>query len=337
MSIRDINQDAEQAFKTTMNPTDTFLGGQVQPYQTQNLNVIPRERDFFVDEAILDRSATQLITNNSSVPQLQTVNFNETTTDTTSTSVTHGAKTGLTLGYEASFGVNVGILSASQKFSIQVNAEYNFSTTTTQTRTVARGWNVTQQITTPPHSKIVATLEIYKVDFDIPIDLSMDIIGHINPNWGPTPQVYFGHVRSSPSSTGSWAVAPRQLVLVDPSSYRPMTDDCSDNWHINCANANWRGSATTRVEQGIIAITRIDEIPLSGYPGETRTYYLPPTFANPNQILTPGSLGNEIQIINPTPNPCDNISKGSGAKTFEGNTMDCYLSSKRGMATSPSS
>ncbi|MEB9327358.1 MULTISPECIES: hypothetical protein [Bacillus cereus group] len=71
---------------------------------------------------------------------------------------------------------------------------------------------------------------------------------------------------------------------------------------MNRLDAIWRGTATTRVSQGLYSVVRIDERPLAGYSGETRTYYLPVTLSNSSQILTPGSLGSEIPIINPVPN-----------------------------------
>lgn len=295
-TINNIEQDAEKAWEKVWRsqvPTGTTpTHRNLYKYQILDVEANPRKVNFEVSPRLI-RSAYQSIRNNSSVPQSQTVVFNEKTTDTVTSSVTHGVKAGVSLKASAKWKASILVGSIEQSIEMSVSTEYNFSSTSTQTTSKERGWSISQPIIAPPFSEVKATLLIYQGDFEVPMDLQMRIVGEkgVSSNHPNIGFLYSAIFQKTGSSFARALISPSELALTS-SAYRSSGYD-----------AIWRGTANSRISQGLYSIVQIDETPLAGYPGKTRRYYLPiKPAAGANQILTPGSLGNEISMINPVPN-----------------------------------
>ncbi|MEB8648098.1 ETX/MTX2 family pore-forming toxin [Bacillus cereus] len=295
--IHDLLEDSRTALEkkyTNDNPWGfvRIATDRLDNYQLTNVNVSPRNQAFQTIPS-LQHTARQVIENNTSVAQSQTISFNERTTDTFTTSVTTGFKTGTSVKSTTKFKISVGFLAAGeleQSVEVAVNFEYNYSSTTTETHSVERGWVITQPIIAPPRTIVEATLLIYAGSVDVPIDLNATIVGDPIPwqDWGPS--VYTGAFYANDGRIWTGFVRPDELSLAS-SAYRPVG-----------RTAIFSGLATTNVASGLYSVVRIDERPLPGFTGETRRYYLPPSLATPDQILSTNAFGNNVPIINPVPN-----------------------------------
>jgi hypothetical protein len=86
-------------------------------YEIKDVSISPSTVSFDSIPEI-QASSVQVIENNSSVPQSQTFAFNEKTTDTFTTSVTHGLKTSLGIKSTTKFSASVFLISIEQTIEV---------------------------------------------------------------------------------------------------------------------------------------------------------------------------------------------------------------------------
>ncbi|WP_170959405.1 ETX/MTX2 family pore-forming toxin [Bacillus thuringiensis] len=265
-------------------------------YQLRDVLVVPKQTRFNVLPQ-LQLSSEQHIENDTSVQQSQTLYFEEKTIDSVTTSVTHGFTASTSVTTKTSFDFNFIFGSSNTEVAFNIEAGYNFSSTTTQTSTKERSWKIEQPVIAPPFSKVTATLLVFHGETDVPMDLSAIIQGvripefDYDPPWGNTIYTANFDVLSGAGTTIA-QISPIHMAHVS-SSY---TNDFT-----NIYNAKWNGTATSRVSSGLYSVVRLVEEPLPGHHGETRTYYSSPILANPSQIFRSDSLDNRIPINNSIP------------------------------------
>ncbi|MED2575650.1 ETX/MTX2 family pore-forming toxin Cry15Aa, partial [Bacillus thuringiensis] len=234
--MNDIAQDAARAWDIIagpfIRPGTTPTNRQLFNYQIGNIEVEPGNLNFSVVPE-LDFSVSQDLFNNTSVQQSQTASFNESRTETTSTAVTHGVKSGVTVSASAKFNAKILVKSIEQTITTTVSTEYNFSSTTTRTNTVTRGWSIAQPVLVPPHSRVTATLQIYKGDFTVPVLLSLRVYGQT------------GTLAGNPSFPSLYAATYENTLLgrIREHIAPPALFRASNAYISNGVQAIWRGTA----------------------------------------------------------------------------------------------
>lgn len=119
--------------------------------------------------------AQQILTNNTSLEQSQTVVLSKTTTSTFTWQLTEGFK----IGMKAEFAVGVPpIVSA----KTEISGELNFSSTQTSTKTEQKSWQVTQAVKVPPKSEVEATLLIDENKFSQRFHSRCTLSGYVCSN-----------------------------------------------------------------------------------------------------------------------------------------------------------
>ncbi|WP_324656833.1 ETX/MTX2 family pore-forming toxin [Bacillus cereus] len=267
--------------------------------QIEDSKVTPTTVSFETIPAIAV-SSVQVIENNTSVAQSQTFTFSEKITDTYTNTTTHGLKVGTGIKVGAKFTSKVFMTQFEVSVEVSINLEYNFSTTATQTHTEETTKTITQPVIAPPHTRVQATLQIYKGEFDVPVDLELTMVGDPNAIAGyPVPYLpkpyalyhaYFNKKGSQPNQFSHAFIYPDALSYIS-NSYTKLSKE----------KVRWKGTAITRAAVNMYSVVRIDETPLPGYQGESRTYYLPPVPINNSGILAPNTMGDNIRIVNPVP------------------------------------
>ncbi|PEK74087.1 ETX/MTX2 family pore-forming toxin [Bacillus toyonensis] len=271
-------------------------------YLTTNVNAAPPSSNptVTVNPTIAKASSVQILRNNTSVSQVQTVAFSETTTDTQSSTTTKGCKFSTTVSASSKFKVDVKFLmvnsSVEQTVGVSTTAEYNYSSSQTRTQTTSKVWTVTQPVTVPPFKQVSCSLLIYDAPYTIPIDLNCHIVSNYSSQWGKCLGTYNstdaqGQTWLSAISVGnlmSWPGKPPEFVGVVASNPNQPNDRDT---------LVFKGIGTQSALTGLYSIVDFVEKPLPGYDGEIRTYQLPAQLVNENDIILPESTS--IPIINP--------------------------------------
>ncbi|MCR8861030.1 ETX/MTX2 family pore-forming toxin [Bacillus sp. FSL K6-6038] len=289
MAIDDINSNArnfmEWRLRTHYNPSRL---GEVYfyPYEIRNAIAVPKTTSFRVTPQ-QKATSIQVLENNTSIPQSQTVKFSEKTIETVSNSTTEGYKigTGVKSTTKASLQVKFpfGSGGAEQSLELSVTSEYNHSSTSTTTHTTERLWEVTQPVTVPAYSRVTATLVIMGTTFSVPMDLTANLHGTRAGGDGFCAQDYWnqknekwwvlwtaGHL-----ANGSWPNRPKSFVSVGPNS-----------------SLNLKGASMTTVGPGLYSTVKFDQTPLEGYENalESKTWYSNEIQLRDGQIVTVPSI-----------------------------------------------
>nr|AQM56937.1 Cry45Aa-like protein 2 [Bacillus thuringiensis] len=200
--------------------------------------------------------------NPTSQPIVRTITFNETLTDSQSTTTEHG----ITAGASVTVKSEAGLLFAKVGVEATVSFEYNYTNSQTKTTEVSRSWSDSLQITVPPgyvteHSFIVQT-----GPFNKNVVLECDI--------GGTGEIFLNDGR------GYW-VAISQILMengVPGIRYNP-----------NPYTAHFTGSGKLTGKMGLQSFVNVVERPLLGRAGQVREYQIPVT----------GRSGLDIPIFDP--------------------------------------
>lgn len=274
-TLNDLEKDAEKAWDnkflqgTSTNVTDRKLYN----YRLTDAIVTP-ESDMIEANAKLKLSAFEDMENSSSLPQTLTFTFNETTTDTFETSITNGIKTSVGITSSTKFEASIFLVgSIEQTIEVSLDLEYDYSSTNTESHTLEKSWTLELPVVAPPYSKIVCTLLIYSADYEIPVNLEATINGDpdaqidfLHPIPGALYSAFYEPEESAPANRFG-LIYPDALPDLFPEAYAPVSRD----------SVVWKGKAKTVASQSLYSKVRIDEIPLEGHPGSSRTYFLPVT------------------------------------------------------------
>lgn len=269
-------------------------------YNITDINAVPESSNPSVTVTpVLARTSIQELTNNTSVPQAQTVSFSETTTESQSSTTTNGAKFSTTVTSTTKFTASVKFKaigsSIEQTLAVAMTGEYNYSSSQTKTTISSRTWTITQPVSVPPRSRVTCTLLIYDAPFAIPVNLNCNIVG-TQPFITSTQLVGSTHDFSTPTGT---AGTPPGIMYLNNWPGRP-SEYIGSGRSSGSSSENilkFRGKGSQTAVQGLYSTVRFDETPLPGNQGETRTYYSPIQLANQDNMIPTNSTS--IPIINP--------------------------------------
>nr|BAJ05397.1 crystal protein [Bacillus thuringiensis] len=269
------------------NPS-TFRNPIVYDMNVSDLDVVPITTEFSSTPQ-LTNSATQVVRNNTSKDQSQTVLFSEKSIETFSRSTTEGYKIGSSIKSTTSFKVKVGFLVSgeiNQSIEVAITGEYNHSSTETTTTTNEKLWQVTQPVIIPPYTQVTATLQIFSGPFVVPAKTKATIQGKGTNNGAynfasaitytdNSGRVYTDRNRAQALYTDRNEWPGYKRIYVGGSSSTDPT-----------GLLRLEGEARITAQVGLYAVTEFRESPLPGYAGvgSNRTYYAP------NILLGDGSV-----------------------------------------------
>ncbi|TKH16338.1 pesticidal protein [Bacillus wiedmannii] len=276
---------------------NTWYNERIHPYEVNNPIAVPKSTSFKT-VPFPKATAVQILENNTGVQQSQTVKFSEKVSETTSSSTTEGYKVSAgiksttKLSFKMSFIASGGI---EQTVEVSTNAEYNHSSTTTTSSTVEKTWEVTQPVIVPANSRVTATLIIMGGEVKVPIKLSANITG------SNTSYHFCSHAfaRYNAVNLGAYYRSGHLMGLPNrPASFKSI----GPNYSLNV-----EGASTTVVSPGLYTTVRFDQTPLSGYSGETKTWYSNQIMLRDGHVLTipnfdpfseiPETCNDEIEIV----------------------------------------
>ncbi|PEM46675.1 ETX/MTX2 family pore-forming toxin [Bacillus toyonensis] len=279
--------DIESAAKDYMNWALPHYSGysptsyKFYPYTISNVSAVPAQTAF--ETAPVQKAASvQVVTNNTSLTQSQTLKFSEKLIESTTGSTTEGYKIGSGITSTSKFSYNVKIFAANigfdQTFTVTTTGEYNHSSTETTTKTTEKLWELTQPVSVPPYTQIVATLLILGADLQIPMTLNAFLLGngteigsenlycsayYYNPNYTLQPY-YAGNMANR-----SW----------------PNRPDC---FYQGVYSLQLQGASTTSHGPGLYATVLFEQTPLPGFEtfSESKTWYSNEVLLRDGSIIT---------------------------------------------------
>lgn len=182
-------------------------------------------------------------------PIVRTIAFNETLTDSQSTTTEHG----ITAGVSATVKSEAGLIFAKVGFEVTVSFQYNYTTSNTYTTETSRSWTDSVQITVPPGYVTEHTFIVQTGPFSKNVVLECDIDGYA--------QVWFAN--------GYGITLGVSQVLLENS----------------VPGIRWLGGYVTRFtgsgkltgKMGLQSFVNVVERPLTGRAGQVREYQIPVT------------------------------------------------------------
>ncbi|QIW21381.2 ETX/MTX2 family pore-forming toxin [Bacillus thuringiensis] len=246
----------------------TVTAQQFYPYVIKNPIAVP-EQLFFVTIPVQKVASVQVIENNTSLTQSQTLKFSEKAIETTTSSTTEGYKVGSGITSTSKFSYTTKIFGSSigleQTFTVNVNSEYNHSSTETTTQTTERLWKVTQPVSVLPYTRIVATLTIMGGEVEIPMTLNANLLGQ-----GLDTEYYCGADFSSPDYPNAW----------QPFMASNLYDTSWPNKPASFAGGNGnelilKGASITTNGPSLYSTVHFEQTPLPGYErlSEPKSWY----------------------------------------------------------------
>lgn len=201
MTIIDIEQKAYEELKwyatRVLNAQpNSFTNPSLYSYNINNADAVPDTVNFKTNPKIL-LTSVQVLSNDTSIQQSQTLKFSQKCTETTTTSTTTGYRIGTSIKSTTKGKIKVGFLMAGeieQTVEVSLTGEYNHSTTQTTTSTHERLWEYTQPVLVPARSKVIATFYIMGGPVTVPMTLSANIAGTgVSPKGSPysLSKIYF--------------------------------------------------------------------------------------------------------------------------------------------------
>nr|AQM56940.1 Cry45Aa1-like protein 3 [Bacillus thuringiensis] len=207
--------------------------------------------------------------NPTSQPIVRTITFNETQSDSQSTTTEHG----ITAGVSATVKSEAGFVFAKVGFEVTVSFEYNYTTSNTYTTETSRSWEDSLQITVPPGYQTTHTFIVQTGPFDKNVVLECDITG-------TTTCVYRYPGNSVDRMTGYNGGVISEIL--DMQGVANIT-------YPQFGIAHFTGSGKLTGKMGLQSYVDVVETPLSGRAGQTRKYQIPLT----------GRRGLDIPIFDP--------------------------------------
>lgn len=206
--------------------------------------------------------------NRTSRDLLRTLTFNETQTDSQSTTTEHG----ITAGYSVTARAEASILFATVGIETTMSLEYNYTNSKTYTKEVSRSWEDSITITVPPGYETRHTFIVQTGPFNKNVALECDITG-LTTCWFSHPQV--------PGYT------------FGESDYMSRILDYEGIPNISLIGSNniarFKGVGNLVGSMALQSYIDLEERPLPGRSGQTRRYQIPVT----------GRSGIDIPILDP--------------------------------------
>ncbi|ARX70227.1 ETX/MTX2 family pore-forming toxin Cry64Ca [Bacillus thuringiensis] len=275
MAIHDVGTDLLEFAKwyaTTnynANP-NTFRNPQIFESVVGESEIIPKN-DTFETIPKLTTVVTDVIINDTSVPQSITPKIMQKTSETITTTTTQGFKVGSEIKYTNTMKVNLLLVGGvSNSIAVSISAEYNYSSSETETNITEKAWEYNRPVLVLPRTKVTATLSIYSGSFTIPVTLKSTISGNHISNSG------YGYALSSIGYTDynnrSWTDIYRTNFLYDYRNEWPGRKPI----YVGRDNIGVKVEGESRVdaELGLYSIVTFKEEPLPGNNliGNGRTY-----------------------------------------------------------------
>lgn len=156
-------------------------GWGMDQYQNYKINVRHERTAYKLIEppASVDIIAQQTFENDTDDKQGNTIVFSESTTDSFTWSLTEGIKVGATVGAKLAAKGSADGVEAGAEQSGSLSVEVNFSSTQQWSSSRTRGWNVSQPIVVPPHSKVTSTVTIAQRSYNVEFTSDIVIGGYI--------------------------------------------------------------------------------------------------------------------------------------------------------------
>jgi hypothetical protein len=231
--------------------------------------------------------------NNTDVNKNKRIKFSEKVVETTTHTTTKGFKIGggikSTTKGTLKLKFPVGELGFEQTLELlPLTGEYNSSSTTGNTCANEKLWEITDNITVPPHSRVTSTLIIMKTEVRVPMELTTNLRGTNSSGEGsfPTSNGLFSYTTSARGTVGgifvSYYVRPASALYNTSWPDKPATfNSIGSNESLNLL-----GSGYSDVVPSLYVTIRQDQTPLSGYPGETKTWYSDKVILRDGRIVT---------------------------------------------------
>ncbi|MGE7112299.1 ETX/MTX2 family pore-forming toxin [Lysinibacillus sp. NPDC047702] len=295
MTIVDIEQKAYEELKWYATrkfkvQPNSFKNPSLYSWNIKNVDAVPDIVNIRSNPKIL-LTSVQVLSNDTSIQQSQTIKFSQKCTETTTTSTTTGYKIGTSIKSTTKGKIKVGFLIAGeieQSVEVSLTGEYNHSTTKTTTSTHEELWEYTQPVLVPARSKVIATFYIMGGPVTIPMTLSANISGTgVSPKGSPyhLSKIYFKEQNFSNNSS----LSARASVLYNPnwSGYSPVFTGVGENYSLNV-----EGASVSANTVGLYSYVEFKEYPLSADTVDIdavpmREYYSTPILRNGTPALIP--------------------------------------------------
>ncbi|HDR5278216.1 TPA: ETX/MTX2 family pore-forming toxin [Bacillus thuringiensis] len=290
MAITDIEQsafDIIEGFALKSFPgiiPGSFFNRKIYPYELTNAIAVPVTTSITANP-IPKVTSIQVLENDGEAVQNQTAKFSEKSIESVKNTTTEGYKIGAGIKSTTKFKVKVGFLVSGeieQSLEVSLTGEYNHSSTQETTRTTEKLWEITQPVTVPPYSRITATLVIMEANLKIPMTLSANLRGTkltsgiVYPFVGIDFQTTNGSVGTDLGADGLYRYG-SYSQHGKPESFKSAGPNQS---------LNLEGHSFTAAGVGLYTIVRFEQTPLSGYSGETKTWYSDQVMLRDGSILT---------------------------------------------------
>ena len=295
MTIVDIEQKAYEELKWYATrkfkvQPNSFKNPSLYSWNSKNVDAVPDIVNIRSNPKIL-LTSVQVLSNDTSIQQSQTLKFSQKCTETTTTSTTTGYKIGTSIKSTTKGKIKVGFLIAGeieQSVEVSLTGEYNHSTTKTTTSTHEELWEYTQPVLVPARSKVIATFYIMGGPVTIPMTLSANIAGTgVSPKGSPyhLSKIYFKEQNFSNNSS----LSARASVLYNPNwpGYSPVFTGVGENYSLNV-----EGASVSANTVGLYSYVEFKEYPLSADTVDIdavpmREYYSTPILRNGTTALIP--------------------------------------------------
>lgn len=162
-------------------------------YEQYQIRVHDMRIEYYDDlESIMvpDVGGSQLLTNNTSVEQTQTIKISKTTTNNFTWSLKEGFKAGLSVKFKA----GVPPIASGET---TMSAELNFESTQANSKTEQRAWEVDQPVMVPPKTEVEAKLLIDQKKFSQSFHSKCILTGYVcstSPNQINGHYFWFHHI-----------------------------------------------------------------------------------------------------------------------------------------------
>ena len=295
MTIVDIEQKAYEelkwyAIRELNAQPNSFTNPSLYSYNINNADAVPDIVNFKSNPQIL-LTSVQVLSNDTSIQQSQTLKFSQKCTETTTTSTTTGYKIGTSIKSTTKGKIKVGFLMAGeieQTVEVSLTGEYNHSTTQTTTSSHEELWEYTQPVLVPARSKVIATMYIMGGPVTVPMTLSANIAGTgVSPKGSPYSfsKIYFKKQNSSANSS----LSARASVLYNPKwpGYSPVFTGVGENYSLNVEGASISSNTVS-----LYSYVEFKEYPLSTDTANLvavpmREYYSTPILRDGTPALNP--------------------------------------------------
>lgn len=221
-----------------------------------------QQKTFHIGNPTPLAGAFRVIENNSDVQQKQTVKFSEKTVNTITHTTVNGYKVGDGIKSTTKASLECSFIAAGkleQSVEISVTGEYNHSSTDTNTNTVEKVWELTEEVQAPPKSRIVARLVIMRAKLQVPVKLTTYLYGTTRKEEYNFPAlVGYDYDASRNYYPNWWDFAGYSLGAANwpgkPESFSYKEGDPS---------LIITGEGITTVDLGLYVTTRYDQFPIS--------------------------------------------------------------------------